>query len=138
MKMRISGLWYVSAAVLFCLLVLFRIPAVRTIRQNDSAAVGRLRRIGEAQLDYAAHHPEKGFACRLSDLSVINPYSGYRFVLACDPARNGVVEKYQLSAEPLEVGKTGKRTYCLTDVGVIWYDKGSSANCFSAHQVLEQ
>ena len=134
--MRISVLWYVSAAVLFFLLILLWIPAAKTIRQNDSAAVGRLRHLGEAQVHYAAQHPKEGFACSLDDLSVTNPYSGYRFLLACDPNPNGGERKYRLIAEPLEAGKTGERTYCLTEEGLIWYDEASSANCLAARRPL--
>src|SRR5947208_16848939 len=38
------------------------------IRQNESAAVGRLRKIHDLQSKYAAAHPNEGFACQLQRL----------------------------------------------------------------------
>ena len=60
-----------------------------TVRQNDSAAIGRIRFIGETQITYARQHPQSGFACALSDLSADALYSGYRFELRCKHDQKG-------------------------------------------------
>jgi len=38
------------------------------VRQNESAAVGSLRKIRDLQSKYAATHPNEGFACQLQGL----------------------------------------------------------------------
>jgi len=38
------------------------------VRQNESAAVGSLRKIHDLQSKYAAAHPKEGFACQLQRL----------------------------------------------------------------------
>jgi hypothetical protein len=109
-----------------------------TIRQNDSAAVGELRRIGEAQHRYATQHPSKRFACRLDDLSEPSQFSGYIFLLSCPSPGTNAAAHYQVRAEPLVVGKTGLHAYCSTDTGVIWYDgAGSGQACIDSRRQLD-
>jgi hypothetical protein len=137
MKAALRVLYFVFPAVLLLLLVSFPFPT-KTVRQNDSAAIGRLRELSNAQLAYAARHPTTGFACRLSDLSVTSSYSGYTFQLQCDAETNGIVAKYHLTAEPLEFGRTGTRAYCMTESRVIWYDQASGTACLGAQRQLER
>ena len=141
MKPSVTALRYAVPVLLFLVLSLSMCISYypNTVRQDDSAALGRLRRIAEAQYTYAAQHRGKGFACRLEDLSEESEYSGYRFFLSCpSAATDGAAHwNYEVRAEPLEVGKTGFRAYCSTESGVIWYDsKGSGKSCIDFRRQL--
>jgi hypothetical protein len=133
---RKSVVWFGIVTALFLVFSCFEFRT-KTIRQNDSAAVGRLRRLNDAQLAYIASHPTKGFACNMPDLSESEQYSGYKFLLSCDARSSGSVSSYQLVAQPLEPGRTGLRTYCVTEERQIWYDgNGSVTNCLRARQPI--
>ena len=121
---------FLCAAVL--LLFLFIPVHHKNIRANDSAAIGRLRQLGDAQSAYSDRHPGKGFACTLTDLSLSTPWSGYEFHLGCDQEANGTIAKYRVTAEPLGIGQTGVRVYCMTEDRIIWYDSGSRDACLTA------
>jgi hypothetical protein len=109
-----------------------------TVEQNDSAAIGRLRRLSEAQDSYAAQNPNKGFACNLSDIAGESQYSGYRFSLVCNhPA--GKSSSYELIAQPLTIGKTGLRTYCITEKKEVWFGAdGSASDCLATRQPIDR
>jgi hypothetical protein len=120
-------------------------------RQNESAAVGSLRRIHDLQSKYAATHPNEGFACQLQRLRqgdhATNDYdpataplsgqwSGYKFVLVeCTPAKNGIVIRYQLAAFPITRGLTRVRAFCTDESGTLFYTQNSSATeCLSSRK----
>jgi hypothetical protein len=137
MKRYAKALRYAIPALL--LLLVLSIPFhSSTIRQNDAAALGKLRRIGEAQHLYATRYSSKGFACRLEDLSEPSQYSGYIFLLSCPGTGANPAAHYQVRAEPVKVGKTGLRAYCSTETGVIWYDReGSGQACIDSGRQLD-
>jgi hypothetical protein len=129
---RLSFLACAAVLVLF-----FLIPVhLHNVRANDSAAIGRLRKLGDAQLANADRQPDKGFACNLTDLSFSTPWSGYKFHLECDQEPNGRVDKYRVIAEPLQIRLTGVRVYCMTESRVVWYDSASGEACLSAKRPL--
>ena len=123
---------------------------------NESSAVATLRKVIALETQYAAAHPEKGYAC---DLSLLRPTgqqqgadyddpfaflvtatrSGYKFALGnCFPDATGVVTHYQAAVVPVEHGVTGFRAFCADDSGVIWYDaEGSSTKCLASRRSLE-
>jgi hypothetical protein len=118
-------------------------------RQNESAAVGSLAKINALQSEYAAAHPNKGFACQLKLLrpaerstTVYDPTtallseerSGYKFVLVgCTPAANGIVNDYQIAAVPTARGLTGVRAFCTDESGKLFYEEnGSAVDCLSS------
>jgi hypothetical protein len=119
------------------------------LRQNESAAVGSLAKINLLQSEYAAAHPNEGFACQLLRLrpaqdkaTVYDPtmallsgeVSGYRFVLVgCTPAANGIVSRYQITAVPITRGLTGMRAFCTDESGKLFYEEnGSASECLSS------
>ena len=121
-------------------------------RANEASSVAKLARINELQGAYAAAHADRGFACELSTLmpqqstgATYNPdsfllsgeHSGYKFSLNCEKQTNGVVSSYEVTAVPIEPGKTGYRIFCSDPAGTIWYDPDRSAqNCFLAKRPL--
>ena len=117
-------------------------------RQNESAAIGSLRTLNTLEAQYAAKHPEKGFACDLSQLkpagktiSAYDPtetlltgvWSGYKFeIVSCEPDSHGVASRYRATAVPLRRVETGIRAFCSDESGRVFYDPdGSAANCLS-------
>lgn len=123
------------------------------LRQNESAAVGSLASINLLQSEYAAAHPNGGFACQLLRLrraqdkaDVYDPttallsgeVSGYRFVLAaCTPAANGIVSRYQITAVPITRGLTGMRALCTDESGKLFFEEnGSATDCLSSRLPL--
>ncbi len=131
--------WGVSAIAIAVVCILMFYPRrYSTIKQNDSAAIGRIRFIGERQTAYAAQHTERGFACAMSDLSAKDVYSGYRFELQCGRDENGTATSYQIVAQPLRRGETGLHTYCSTQQRLLWYDDSDSPNeCFQHRDALK-
>ena len=121
--------------------------------QNESAAVGSLRRINTLESQYAAGHTNKGFTCELTLLrptvktgDAFDPtaallsgeWSGYKFaVLGCVGGSNGIVTRYNAVAVPATLGVTGVRAFCTDESGKIFYDHNASASqCLALRQVL--
>ena len=119
------------------------------LRQNESAAVGSLRKIHDLQSKYAAAHPKEGFTCQLQRLrpaettaTAYDPattlfageWSGYKFVLAgCTPTEKGIVVRYQITAVPVARGLTGVRAFCADESGTLFYEEnGSATECLSS------
>jgi hypothetical protein len=123
-------------------------------RGNEAAAVVRLRRLNELENKFAASYPEKGFVCQLAlikqathvgetydpnEFLVAGVQSGYRFAVTdCRTDPNGAVSQYQVTAVPLEPGKSGFRAFCTDQTGVIWYDSdGSAEHCLGSKRPLQ-
>lgn len=83
----------------------------------------KLQTLMNLQMQYAAAHPAKGFACELAQLKTDTPpkgeydpeaflvadfYAGYKFSLAgCEASPNGVVIRYKATAVPRAPGESG-------------------------------
>ena len=123
------------------------------LRQNESAAVGSLRKIHDLQSRYAAAHPNEGFACRLRRLRpaedttaaddtitslLSGEWSGYKFTLVgCIPAESGIVIRYQIAAVPIARGLTGMRAFCTDESGTLFYkESGSATDCLASRLPL--
>jgi|SRR3954462_6515892 hypothetical protein len=120
------------AVTLVVLPLLYRFTG-KTVSQNDSAAIGRLHQIGEAEKEYAAKHPDRGYSCDLAALSHESSYSGYKFSLHC--SSTSPISGYAVIAQPVEIGKTGLRTYCVTEALQVWYSaNNSSSDCFASRR----
>lgn len=122
-------------------------------RQNESAAIGSLRTLNTLEAQYAATHPEKGYACDLSLLnsagknnSAYDPTkalltgvsSGYKFeIVGCEPDAQGVASHYRATAVPLRQAETGIRAFCSDESVQVFYDPGgSAASCLSMHRPI--
>jgi len=120
---------------------------------NEAVTVGRLRTLNRFQDEYASKSSEKSFACHLlqfktltslNDLYAVDEFltsgtrSGYRFeVTNCQPDSGGVARHYQITAVPLEPGKSGVRAFCSDESGTLWYDpEGSASNCLASRRLL--
>ncbi|MGH9793630.1 MAG: type IV pilin protein [Candidatus Acidiferrales bacterium] len=116
------------------------------IQANEAAAVQNLRTISTAQVAYLTAYAN-GFAPGLPELTGNSPVTcdqaglidnalasgqktGYRYVLhpgtpvlvaGVGCAAPGVND-YQISAEPIAVGSSGQRSFCMTQNGIIRQD----------------
>jgi hypothetical protein len=121
---------------------------------NEASAVARLRTVVQLQDEYMASHAYSGFACELPLLKPIaeqkfpdslfeflttGTQAGYKYSLvACDSDANRASVRYQLTAVPIEQGRTGIRAFCADQTGVIWYDMGGSpSSCLAYRHALE-
>ena len=64
---------------------------------------------------------------------------GYTFVISgCDPASDTVVRQYRIIAAPMEPGKSGLRSFCTDETGVLRYTLDASAeSCPVSHDVID-
>ena len=124
------------------------------VAKYEAAAVGSLSKINSLEKQYAASHPDKGFAC---ELVVLRPQEsgtdtsgqvtgllngqrgGYKFAFAaCRPEANGIVTQYQIFAVPIRPGITGIRTaFCTDQTGKLFYDpNGSASECLALRREI--
>ncbi len=151
-------LWVALIAGFFLLLVAaFFIPVMdgpnRRQHSNEASAVGTLRRLNTLESNYAATHPVRGFTCELRRLQPAVPVTdayetdefwragvrvGYKFVVSgCEAGPRGVVMQYQVTATPLEPGKSGFRAFCTDQTGALWYDPdGSAEKCLASRRPI--
>jgi type IV pilus assembly protein PilA len=150
------------AAVIFVLLIIaaVAIPSMLRMRKlaNQTVAIQTLRAIGEAESSYNASYPDTGYACSLATLGspssgaptaeaaqLIDPTlaasgqkAGYTFTVTCGakPTVNNrdVYTTYQLTAVPLQVGKTGDNGYCSDENNVIKIDPAGDTHCTQSIQ----
>lgn len=119
----------------------------------EADAVSSLAKINSLENQYAASHPEKGFAC---ELAVLRPQeseptqseqvsgllsgqrSGYKFAFAgCTAEANGIVTHYQLFAIPIRPSGTGIRAFCTDQTGKLFYDlNGSPSECLASRREI--
>ncbi|HEY6370224.1 MAG TPA: hypothetical protein VIX37_06575 [Candidatus Sulfotelmatobacter sp.] len=118
---------------------------------NETAAQNRVTVLAMAEGNYAARHPDRGYACTVAALVAAEPgampgesgfvydpgqgneeWSGYRFALTgCDgtPAA-----KYRITAVPIE-SDAGIKTFCADESGAFKFvTTGKSSSCFSRGQ----
>ena len=114
------------------------------ISANESSAVGSIRTLTTATVQYAAQCPANGFPALLTNLGpglgtcatagiidavlVTGTKSGYTFTYTAGAANAaGVISQYTILALPLNVGVTGQRAFCSVEDGVIHYNQGGLA-----------
>jgi hypothetical protein len=158
--MAIAGLvmGYLSFVMVpvFLIIAAIAIPGLlrSRIAANESSVVGSIRTIYVAEVTYALNYPAIGFTCSLMDLdgtgqppseksaglidSVLasGQKSGYRITLS--NCSGSPAESYQVTAEPIQRGQTGMRTFCSDQEGVIRFtSEGTGAACLSSGQPLQ-
>lgn len=121
---------------------------------NEASAVTKLRSVVALQNEYAKKHVAKGFACELLLLKPMEAQqdeydplrflttgtaSGYKYSISnCRADAQGVFVQYQITAIPIEQGRTGRHAFCTDQSGVLRYDpEGSATDCLSSQHVLQ-
>ena len=114
------------------------------ISANESSAVGTMRSVSTAAVQYSAQCPALGFPANITVLGpgpgdctgagiidavqVTNTKSGYNFAYAAGAANAaGVVTGYTYNADPINRGITGQRSFFLDQSGVIRYNQTAAA-----------
>lgn len=131
-------LGYVGIAALpvFVFVVGFMLPNLTRarIRANEASAQNFLQQLNRAQVQYNRNHPEKGYACRFTDLigyglpqSQLVPggygveNDGYFFSL--QGCSGGGFTKpnshYQVIATPVKFRSTGNRMFCSNETSLV-------------------
>ena len=116
------------------------------ISANESSAVGSIRTLNTANVQYAAQCPDLGFPVALANIGpgagdcntagiidqvlVTGTKSGYSFVYAVTAA-GPPATRYTLTANPLTRGTTGQRGFFSDETGVIRYDPAATATVAS-------
>jgi type IV pilus assembly protein PilA len=114
------------------------------ISANESSAVGSVRNLTTANVQYSAQCPANGFAAALANLGpgantcaaagiidavlVTGTKSGYNFTYTPGAANAaGIITNYNILALPITVSVTGQRAFCAVEDGVIHYNQGGAA-----------
>ncbi|HET9088509.1 MAG TPA: type II secretion system protein [Acidobacteriaceae bacterium] len=137
------------------ILMAVAIPNFMNMRSqaNQTSAIGSLRAISSAEIQYQTNYPANGFACNLAQLGgdakngppspqaaqLLPPdlaggyKSGYNFALTnCTKVtvnNQDVYTSYEATAVPQAVGKTGHVGYCMDQTGEIKADPAGGVNC---------
>lgn len=124
------------------------------IKANETSAIASVRMLNSMETEYNSSYPSHGFACSLATLGGAKQSAGggtaeaaglipedlssgskagYNFTIA-NCAKNTVnnvdqFNSYQITATPVNVGKTGNRTFCSDESGQIRFDPKGGANC---------
>lgn len=137
------------------ILITLSLPAMQKvhIKANQTSAITSLRTLNSMEGEYNSSYPTHGFACSLAALGgkagTGNPTpeaaqlipedlasgskAGYNFTIS-NCAKNTVnntdqYTSYQITAVPINVGKTGTLGYCTDESGYIHYDPKGGTNC---------
>jgi len=131
-------------------------PRTTRVFLNQRRAVESIRNLNLAEREYAARHPDTGFACNLSDLGensseplsrvalvdrvlVSGTKSSYRFEIRCAQRGDQKATSYIITAIPVEPGTTGKYALCTDRTGEIWYsESGVASDCLTMRKPIEQ
>jgi hypothetical protein len=157
--MTVGKRGFLLALAAFFLAIVFWLgiypPKTPRIFLNQRRAVASIRSLNLAEHDYAARHPNIGFACNLGDLDeqgskassrvaladrvlASGTKSSYRFDIRC-PSSVGMAPAYTITAVPAELGITGQYALCADQSGEIWYsENGSPSGCFATRKPVEQ
>jgi type IV pilus assembly protein PilA len=125
------------------------------IAANEASAVGSIRTLNTAEYTYSQSYPQVGFACSLTQLGGVTANansmnaglidnrlmssvkSGYRFQLGGCTVIDDKFATYTLSAEPIQQGTTGVRSFCSDQTGVIRTVEGYAQDCFDHGSPLQ-
>jgi hypothetical protein len=130
-------------------------PRAPRIFLNHRHAVQNIKNLSSAERDFAAKHPNIGFACNLSDLAEqglksppdarsIDPVlasgtkSWYHFEIQCAQDLGETVARYTITAAPVTPGRTGKFVFCTDQSGEIWHSQsGLISDCLTTRKPVE-
>ena len=144
-----NGFWKVRRIVVTSPVDLFDERAINSLGRsvmlrNEATAVGSIRWINSAELDFAGQNSKHKFTCEIGRLAAASSenvpedeLSGLRTTVLKDGVRSGYRfafggcspfgARYQVSAEPIRPGKSGGHSYCSDESGVIYISSSAAA-----------
>ena len=127
-----TRLWVPVVGIAAVAIILPNLLFYRLRAHDEASAVGSLRTINVAQVEYARTHPDRGFASSLAELgpgsddplidSVLanGKKSSYIFNLtAAPPDSRGRIVRYGITARPQHYGKNIKHNFFTDESGVL-------------------
>jgi hypothetical protein len=127
-----TRLWVPVVGIAAVAIILPNLLFFRERAHYEASAVGSLRTINVAQVEYARTHPDRGFASSLAELgpgsddplidSVLasGKKSSYIFILtAAPPDSHGRIVRYGITARPQHYGKNIKHNFFTDESGVL-------------------
>jgi hypothetical protein len=127
-----TRLWVPVVGIAAVAIILPNLLLFRERAPYEASAVGSLRTINVAQVEYARTHPDRGFASSLAELgpgsddplidSVLasGKKSSYIFILtAAPPDSHGRIVRYGITARPQHYGKNVKHNFFTDESGVL-------------------
>ena len=151
MTAKQSSIVSILILVFFISLVFWPYKCAPRIFLNQLSATRSVETISLSQREYAARHPQSGYACILSDLAEQNSgggtldsvlaagtKSGYNFEIQCPQDKSRRIEHYAIVGAPVKPGITGQYVLCGDQNGEIWYsENGSAPDCLARHKPVE-
>jgi len=115
--------------------------------------VARLILLTSIKKEYAEKHAREGYVCDLAKLGAraqlrrdydpgffsTGKRAGYSFLISgCETASDTAVRHYRITAVPLEPDKSGWRSFCTDETGVLRHTLDASAeSCFASPNVID-
>jgi hypothetical protein len=122
-------------------------------RANEATAVARLLFLTSIEKEYASEHSREGYVCDLAKLGAraqlrrdydpdffsTGRRAGYSFVISgCETTSGTAVRQYRIVAVPMEPGKSGWRSFCADETGVLRYALDVSVeSCLASRNVID-
>jgi hypothetical protein len=122
-------------------------------RANEATAVARLILLTSIEKEYAEKHAREGYVCDLAkmrasaqlrrdydpDFFSTGRRAGYSFVVSgCETPSGTAVRQYRILAVPIEQGKSGWRSFCTDETGVLRYTLDARPeSCRASRNVIE-
>jgi hypothetical protein len=122
-------------------------------RANEASAVARLFLLTSIEKESAEKSVREGYVCDLAKLGAraqlrrdydpdffsTGKRAGYTFVISgCETASDTAVRQYRIIAVPMEPGKSGWRSFCTDETGVLRYTlEASLESCFASRNVID-
>jgi hypothetical protein len=131
LRILATRLWVPVVGIAYAAILIPYLVFVRERAPDPEYGVSSLRTIVAAQVLYAQHHPDRGFATSLAELGpepgeeLIDPVlasgqrSGYLIILTAGPRDSrGRISHYSVIARPEKFGQDGKYSFFTDESGV--------------------
>ena len=115
--------------------------------------MARLALLTSIEKEYAEKHGREGYVCDLAKLGARTQLrrdydpdffstgrrAGYNFVISgCEATSDSAVRQYRITAIPMEPGKSGWRSFCTDETGVLRYTLDAPVeSCFTSGNVID-
>jgi len=131
LRILATRLWVPVVGIAAAVIILPNLFFLRERNHYEASAVGSLRTINVAQVEYARTHPDRGFASSLAELgpgsgdlidSVLasGKKSSYVFILAAAPPdSHGRIARYSVMARPQHYGKNIRHNFLTDESGIL-------------------